>query len=148
MDIKLSTLAESGLGMHVLIRDYYAKTNAQDGIPPLKMQWEFYGELEKQDKLVIITAREDYELLGFAMYILGNHPQHGGMPFALCNTLAVRVESRGQGIGSMLVQAAEAHFRSTNVQMMIHGHRTIYDAKPLFPKLGFDLVEHMYMKVL
>ena len=147
MDIKLSSLAESGLGMHQLIRDYWT-ADVQGGMPPLKMDWSYYGDLEKLGRLVIITAREDYDLLGFAMYLLSNHPQHGGMPIAFCNTLAVDTKHRGKGIGRQLVQAAEAYLRGTDVKMMFHGYRTVYDAEPLFPKLGFDLIEHIYMKVL
>ena len=146
MEIQLEQLASAGLEMHHMIRDYYKRTNAQDGIPPLRMDWSFYGKLEKQNKLVIVTARDGYDLVGFAMYILGEHPQHDAMPFALCNTLAVDVDHRGQGIGTQLVQAAESYFKTTPVKMIVHGHRTVYDAAPLFPKLGFNLIEHIYMK--
>jgi GNAT superfamily N-acetyltransferase len=133
-----------------LILGYYATTNAQEGIPPLRMNWDFYAQLGEADKLAIFTARddEDHNLLGFSMYILGNHPQHAGMPFALCNTLAVDPMYRNQGIGTLLVEAAISYFQGTDVKMLVHGHRTVYDATPLFPKLGFDLIEHIYMRMI
>jgi len=134
--------------MNALILGYYEDTNAQEGIPPLKMDWVFYANLERQDKLCVLTYREDGVLIGFAMYILGNHPQHAGMPFALCNTLAVATKHRGKGIGTKLVEAAISHLRHLDVKMMVHGHRTVYDARPLFPRLGFDLIEHIYMRML
>jgi GNAT superfamily N-acetyltransferase len=135
--------------MHALILGYYADTEAQEGIPPLKMDWVFYANLEQQNKLFILTDRDQVgELRGFAMYILGNHPQHAGMPFALCNTLAVATRHRGRGIGSQLVKEAIHYLREMDVKMMVHGHRTVYDATPLFPKLGFELTEHIYMRML
>lgn len=149
MQIQMESLGTCVSDLSELILGYYADTNAQDGIPPLRMDWAFYANLEKQDRLVIITAREDEELLGFGMYMLVNHPQHGGMLTAIANTLGVATKHRGHGIGRQLVEAAEIYFRSaTQVKMMVHGHRMIYKAEPLFPKLGFTLEEQIYIKVL
>ena len=135
--------------MNDLILGYYADTNAQEGIPPLRMDWAFFAALEKQDKLVIITAREHNVLLGFAMYMVVAHPQHGGMLSAMCNTLAVTTSQRGKGIGTQLVEAALSYFKATgSVKLIFHGHRSIYKVEPLFPKLGFHAVETNYMKVL
>ncbi len=149
MQINKEQLVDTVMELDALIRDYYANTKAQEGIPSLRMNWKFYTDLAVAGRLVLFTARTDDEaLLGFAMYILGNHPQHAGMPFALCNTLAVAVSHRNQGIGTLLVEAAIAYFRTTDVKMLVHGHRTVYDAAPLFPKLGFDLIEHIYMRMI
>ena len=149
MHIAKEQLIDTVMDLDALIRDYFARTKAQDGIPPLRMNWKFYTDLAVAGRLTIFTARDDTDaLLGFAMYILGNHPQHAGMPYAMCNTLAVDVSHRNQGIGTLLVEAALAHFKDTDIKMVMHGYRTIYDTEPLFPKLGFDLMEHIYMKVL
>jgi len=149
MHIAKEQLIDTVMDLDALIRDYFARTKAQDGIPPLRMNWKFYTDLAVAGRLTIFTARDDTDaLLGFAMYILGHHPQHAGMPYAMCNTLAVDVSHRNQGIGTLLVEAALAHFKGTDIKMVMHGYRTIYDTEPLFPKLGFDLMEHIYMKVL
>ena len=150
MDIQKEQLVDTVMELDALIRDYFARTKAQEGIPPLRMNWKFYTDLAVANRLAVFTARtDDGALIGFAMYILGHHPQHGGMPFAMCNTLAVDVSHRNQGVGTLLVVAALAYFKDhMDIKMVMHGYRTIYDAEPLFPKLGFDLIEHIYMKVL
>lgn len=149
MQIMFESLATAEGEMDVLIKGYYADTNAQDGIPPLQMVWPFFRKLEAQDRLVVLGAREGAELLGFAMYMIVEHPQHGGMRQAMCNTLAVATKHRGKGIATQLVKAAEIYFRTTErVEAMIHGVRAIYNVEPLFPKLGFHAVETNYMKVL
>jgi len=149
MHIAKEQLVDTVMELDALIREYYASTRAQDGIPPLRMNWKFYSDMAVAGRVVLFTARaDDGALLGFAMYILGNHPQHGGMPFALCNTLAVDVTHRNQGIGTLLVEAAVSYFQGTDVKMMVHGYRTVYDTQPLFPKLGFDLIEHIYMRMI
>lgn len=132
-----------------LIRAYYADTNAQDGIPPLEMDWRFFLQLEESERLTLFTARTDCKVIGVAMYMVVPHPQHGGMPTAICNTLAVATKQRRKGIASKLVEAALEHFRTaTDVKMITHGFRTIYDTEPLFPKLGFTLAEKTYIRIL
>lgn len=149
MQIQVEPLSLVHKEVAALIDDYYADTNAQDGIPPLDMDWDFFIAMEQTYRLLLFTAREGEELLGVNMYMMTQHPQHKTKTCALCNTLAVATKHRGKGIGTQLTEAALAYFKQrTNVKMIIHNFRTIYDTKPLFPKLGFDLVEHVYMKVL
>ena len=149
MQIQVESLSLVYKEVAELIDGYYADTNAQDGIPKLDMDWPFFIKLEQGYRLLLFTAREGGELLGVNMYMLSQHPQHKGMTCALCNTLAVATTHRGKGIGTQLTEAALVYLKTrTDVKMVVHHFRTIYDAVPLFPKLGFDLVEHVYMKVL
>lgn len=149
MQIKMEHLSDCAGEVNDLILAYYADTNAQDGIPPLKMDWAFFARLAAENKMVLFTARIGKELIGVNMYLLSPHPQHAGMPCALCNTLAVATAHRGKGIGRVLVEEGTAYFAKRPEEwMVIHHFRTIYDVEPLFPKLGFNLVEHVYMKVV
>jgi len=132
-----------------LIKDYYATTIASKGVPPVDFDWDFYMNLQMEDKLTLITARDDERnLLGFAMYIVMFHPQYKTTMYATCNTLAVKPECRGQGIGSKLVKASEAFLKMNSVKYMMHGYRAVYEAEPLFKKLGFTLTEQFYVKEL
>jgi len=131
-----------------LIADYYKRTNAQDGIPKLEMHWKHFTDMEKKKALALYTAREEQKLVGVGMYLLFMHPQHLGLLTAICNTLGVNPDYRGKGIGSAIVRFAEMKLKDRGVKMMVHGHRTIYKAEPLFPKLGFVETERMYTKVL
>jgi|SRR5580765_2536690 GNAT superfamily N-acetyltransferase len=131
-----------------LIADYYARTNAQEGIPKLMMHWPFFLKLDKKKSLVLYTARDEQKLVGVGMYLLMLHPQHYGMLTAICNTLGVNPDYRGKGIGTSIVKMAEMKFRDRGVKMLVHGHRTIYKTEPLFPKLGFVETDRMFTKVL
>ena len=68
--------------------------------------------------------------------------------YAVCNTLATKVGHRGKGIGTKLVKAAESYLKLYHVHRIIHGYRTVYGTEPLFPKLGFKLIEQLYVKVI
>lgn len=130
-----------------LLHGYWDSTPAQEGMPPLDVDWEMFREQEQAGRLVIITARSRM-LLGFAMYIVGRHPKHKTLLAAFCDTLATDVHVRRQGIGTKLVCAAESLLKPMGVEIMIHGFRSVYNDQPLFPRLGFKLIETFFMKRL
>ena len=134
--------------MDELVKNYFARTEAAEGMLPLDMDWDFYITLQGRDKLVLITVRDEKYLVGFVMYVIGAHPHHKGRRTASCDILATRLEMRGMGLGTTMVRAAEDYLKSRKVQMVVHGFRTCYSAEPLFPKLGYNLIEQSYMKVL
>lgn len=130
------------------MHEYYEKTVAREGVPPLDFDWAFYLSLEAMNKFVLIVARDDEKLVGFVTYSVTLHPQYKTTMYAICNTLAVKIGYRGQGIASKLVKAAEPYLKLYNVKRMVHGFRTVYDKTPLFEKAGFTLIEKHYEKVL
>lgn len=149
MQILMESVIDVYPALNTLIKEYFAKTVASEDCLPLDMDWDFYINLETKGQLTLITARDNNKaLLGFAMYLVGPHPQHKGKVVATCNTLATRLDKRKQGIGTSLVKAAEAYFKHIGASAIFHGYRTVYNANPLFTKMGFKLVEHFYMKVL
>lgn len=131
-----------------MMHDYYATTEASRGVPPLDFDWDHYMLLWVNDKLTLITARENEELIGFVMYIVTFHPQYKSVLFATCNTLAVAPAHRGKGVATKLVKAAEPYLKMQGVKYVMHGARAVYSAEPLFPKLGFELHERYYSKVI
>lgn len=132
-----------------LVKDYFDRTIAWQGMPPLAMNWGLYKKAEEVGNLLFFTARDDDKVMqGFSMYIVSFDPHYHNHKFAQCDILAVRPEWRGRGIGKWLVTHAELALKRHGVDRMIHRFRTIYDVEPLFTKLGFTEVERTYMKVL
>jgi GNAT superfamily N-acetyltransferase len=134
--------------MDAILAEYFAATAAKVGIPALDMDWDFYAEAAQQGKFILITARENEELVGFVTYYVNNHPHHKTVMYAACDILAVKMAHRGKGIGTQLVKAAEPLLKMFYVKRIVHASRTVYDVEPLFPKLGYSLVERSYMKVI
>jgi len=135
-----------------LVIDHYADTPvAQEGIPPLDMDWNFFLNLEESGNLCFFTAREpEGSLVGINMYMVLYHPQHIGRLVAICNSLVTVHRYRGHGIGTSLIETALEHFETqTDVEMVTHGYRTVYKgAKPLFSRLGFTRAEETWTKLL
>lgn len=132
-----------------IIRDYWHKTPAHKGVPPLDFNWPLYIESNKNERLLLVTARDNNgKMQGFVMYFIMRHPHHRTMLWANCDTLATRVEARGKGYGTRLVNTAEKLLQARGVKFVTHNFRTCYRTKPLFPKLGYELMEYSYMKEL
>jgi GNAT superfamily N-acetyltransferase len=130
-----------------LLEDYFARTVAKEGLPPLRMNWLAYIELNNRGDLILFTARDHWDdLLGFVMYHIHPHLHHMGVIGAACDILAVNVDQRNNGIATELIERAEPVLRNRGVQYVTHQFRTCYDVKPLFPKLGYKLIEQGYMK--
>ena len=131
-----------------LVKDYFARTIAGDGMAPLVFKWSSYKALENACVCKLFIARDDECIHGFALYIVQEHLHHDNQVIAQCDMIGVQPEMRGHGIGRRLIEHAEEWFREHGVTHMVHHHRVIYDVKPLFRKLGFRLAELGYVKEL
>ena len=149
MQFKREKLRNCVGGCDRLVKDYFDRTNAGDGVPSIDMDWVTYLRLEEHGKLAVFTARDDDDIIqGFAMYVVMLNPHYRTKFFAECDIIAVCPECRGKGVARTLIEIAEGVFRRMGVDRMVHKFRTVYDTEPLFPKLGFVEAERTYMKVL
>lgn len=148
MDIQVEPLKKCIVEMSAILLEYWKATPAHEGVPPLDMNWDYYAEQEAAQQFILITAREDEDLVGFAMYIIIMHPHHKTVRFAICDILAVKLGYRNVGIGTKLVTAAEPLLKMYYVKQIVHQCRTVYNVEPLFLKLGFTLIEQSYMKAV
>jgi GNAT superfamily N-acetyltransferase len=148
MEVWLESVAERYEQLDELLKDYFAKTIAKEGLPPLRMNWPAYIMLNDRNDLLLFCARgiDDGNLLGFVMYHIHPHLHHVGVINAACDILAVRVDARGRGVARTLMYEAEPVLRDHGVQYITHQFRTCYDVEPLFPKLGYKLIEQGYVK--
>lgn len=148
MNIQVERLRDCVNQLNAIIVEYYVETEADQGVPPLEMDWELYSGLEDNNKAIFITARDEYDgrILGFVSYYINTHPHHKTTVFATCGTLAVKLSERSKGIAHKLLDAAEPLLKMYGVKMISHGYRTVYNKQPIFSKHGYKLVEYQFMK--
>jgi GNAT superfamily N-acetyltransferase len=147
MEIKDEHVRNTYLELDELLHDYWKRSPAKEDVPALNMDWRAYIQLQDAGALVLFTARTD-KLLGFVMYHVHEHLHHVGSINAACDILAVHMDARRHGVGRKLMEFAEPVLRSMGATHVTHQFRTCYTAKPLFPRLGYKLIEYGYMKEL
>lgn len=147
-DVTLGSIERDAQEVEDLVRDYYARTIARNGMKPLNFKWQTYKTLEQAGACRLFTARFNRMLVGFTLYVVQDHFHHDDQNVAQCTMIGVRPEFRNKGIGRALVEYAEEWFKADGVTHMVHHHRVIYKVKPLFEHLGFRLEELGYVKEL
>lgn len=124
----------------------YTATPAHTDLPAYDHDWTAYMSMQAQDMTVFVTAREDGKLVGYAMYVITPMLHHCKYLMAVCDALVTWYTHRGQGIGRLLYEVAEKECIDRGANRIVNHHRLCYGAEPIFPKLGFKLIEHVYMK--
>ena len=101
MKLRVEKMNDTWVELDALVHDYYERTQAKEGMPPLRFNWPTYFMYEELGNTKLCTARHEKsgQLFGFVMYLISPHPHHIGVLYALCDTLAVGVYFRGQSIG-------------------------------------------------
>lgn len=146
MQYALEALDEHNIHeIDAVVMSYYGKVGAHDELPPYDCDWNFYATLDKVGKLLLLTARnEDNVMCGFAMYCIYNHPHHKTILCADCDMIAVDAQHRSKGIGSHLLLMSIELLRKMEVKLVTNRFRVGYDTAPLFAKYG-AVVEHAYL---
>lgn len=132
-----------------MARGYYATTPAHHGIPPYDFRWEAFDAMDAMGMLLVTTAREGGgELIGFTLYFLSEHLHHRGLIIASCDGLVVAPAARGRGVGQALYEFTEPLLAAAGAHRVVNAHRLCYGSNPIFPRLGFEAEETMFIKHL
>lgn len=134
--------------IEALLRDMYYNSVASTDIPMYDFDWHKYKLAEDAGILMLTTARYEELLVGFALYLIVRHPHHMTVTSAECDAIAINQNLRNNGIGKNLIDFSLDQLRGRGAKFVTHRYRTCYEAEPVFPKLGFRLIEHVYLKDL
>lgn len=129
-----------------IVRDEDARM--EDTLGKLDINWDLYISLEKSGFILLVTAEKMNTVAGFGLYTVFNHPHHPYARVGQCAMLNVRVAWRGNHVGRMIVEFAMPELKLRGCTHIQHGHRPIYGAEPLFPKIGFTEFDRFYIKEL
>lgn len=108
---------------------------------PLDVDWDRYIELDDLSVLILITARNDGELIGYFMAFVTSHLHHKTVKMCASDVFYIREEYRGGGAGRELLGAAISEMRDMGVVRMVLTHKTAHNLTPLFAQLGFSPFE-------
>lgn len=141
-------LADMLSEMRPLLVEHWQEIAAYPDIP-LAVDDAFYAEMDRQHRLVIVTARKDGHLIGYAVFLLNFHAHYRTSLQATQDVLYLHPSHRTGRTGLRLIQATERILKAKGVQVV---HQHVKVAHPALGRLlaheGYTQVEALYCKRL
>lgn len=115
---------------------------------PLSIDEAKYETLDKADILLILTARDEGELVGYYLWFLMPHPHYSTSgPMGLTDMYFVLPEYR-RGVGARLFIASEAELRKRGIVKAITSCKLHQNHQVFLEKLGWELSDLTFVKLL
>ena len=105
---------------------------------PLDPDYDFYKRANDAGLLLILTVRDEGALIGYAIWVVKNHPHYKTHSWALNDIVWLRPDHRGFKTGRAFVMFWEAEFTSRGV------HVVHVDTKTAVPMLYHLLISSGY----
>jgi GNAT superfamily N-acetyltransferase len=114
----------------------------------LNPDWDAYYDLETQGKLNIFTAREDDNLVGYFVVIVGNNIHYKDHLFATNDIIYMHKDYRKGFAGIRLIKFAERHLKDDGVSVLTINTKIHQPFDAVLERLKFNMVERVYSKYL
>lgn len=103
-----------------------------------------YEELDRQNKLLLVTARDGDKLVGYFLWFLVNHTHYKHVLTAEEDLHFLLPNYRGRGLGFQLMQAACDAARERGAELLIVREKIGHEHPTLWKRLGFVPTDVIY----
>lgn len=139
---------ELGLEALPLLQAHWKEIANYQAAIPLDIDWDFYDTMQRQGKLLCITARVDGELLGYSVFLVLRTPHYAGTVFALNDVIFVRNEARNSRLGLALIRASEREAKAVGAKKLTWHVKVTNHVRQLLERLGYSCDEVIMGKLL
>ncbi len=115
---------------------------------PLDPDWDAYKRLEDAGVLHVTTLRLDGELIGYVSFFVGPNFHYKTKIVASDDIFYLAPEHRQGLLGRSLLKAAHMAVIAAGATKIVHRHKHHMDIGPVFRSMRFELIEHVYAKVI
>ena len=148
LDFHHETFSEAIEEARPLLVEHWREIAQDRDTVPLEPDWHTYRLLERAGLLDITTARDHGRLVGYACYIVAPNLHYQSLTVAEADIFFLRPEYRQGWTGFRLLQAAERHLVAAGASRILNRFKTDHDLGPLFRRLGYRPIEHVYAKTV
>lgn len=118
-------------------------------IRPLAVDFDKYIKLNQLGTMKLFTARdENTKLIGYFTFYISNNLHYKDWKYASCDVYYLDPSYRSKGIGKEFVSEMENWLRSLGVKSVVTQDKVTHSHAKFWNKLGYNLVEQTYEKVL
>lgn len=115
---------------------------------PLDMDWDRFIDMEETGRLHMLTVRDSGKLIGYHISFVTGHYHYKSTLHASVDLYYLKQEYRKSKIGLNLFIEAEKSLKKIGVVKIITGCKKKLDHTPLFEKLGYELSDLQFMKII
>lgn len=158
MDNKSVTLKNSGIEYNIEKYSYIADElnslaekhyyEVEDGRMPFKINKDAYIEIDRNDGLLLITARDNGELIGYILNFISNSLHNADSLTSTNDAIYVKPGYRGMGIFKQLFERMEDELKISGVEYVVMTIKKQFDIGLYLEEKGFNEIEHNYEKYL
>lgn len=113
---------------------------------PLDVDWPVYETAEAAGKLRIYTVRDGGDLVGYAVYTLGQAPHYKGSLQAIQDVIFLAPEYRRGTAGIQLVAYADTMLKAEGAQVTYHHSKVRNPIDLILRRQRYELIERIWAK--
>lgn len=136
LDIHESTLDELLANASNLFEEHRLETAGYPDIMRVDPDVALYKEIETAGGLMIISAWDDGELVGYSVNVVHKHPHHKRTVVCANDMLFVTMSYRKKGIGLKLIRGTKRYAQERGAQMVLWHARPESALAKLLSKTG------------
>lgn len=131
-----------------LIQLHWKEIANWKGEVPLEPRWEEIHALERDGRIVLLTLRENGELIGYSMFVLNIHLHYRSLTVATNDVLFVRPDKRKSRLGLRLIKESEKYVKEIGANKITWHMKPFKSFGDILEKLGYTHEELIYGKYL
>jgi predicted acetyltransferase len=116
--------------------------------PELQIDYTGYANLAKDNKLLVVTIRDNKNLVGYSVNIIQATLHFTQVKWSFADFFYIIPKYRKGFVGIKLFKEVEKHLKTLGVSRIFMGTRLSLDLSKLFNKLGYKEFQKTFIKDL
>ena len=113
---------------------------------PIDIDVETFNLCESNGALKTYVARDNGNLVGYAVFFIYNHPHHKASIQAKQDVVYISTHKRGLGIS--FIKFCDSKLKEAGIDFVIHSVNDDNDWSPVLLRQGYDKFETSYIRSL
>ena len=148
IDIKLATVEEMLAEASILFEEHYEEIARNKQVMKLKPDETTYYQMEKSNRIFILSARQDDVLIGYSVNFVTNHLHYADLKLAQNDLLFISKDFRGGRLGLKLIRETENHATTLGCKLMLWHCKENTTLSAIMPRLKYGVQDIIYSKEL
>jgi len=108
--------------------------------------WEVFYEYEKNGNLICFTAKENENLIGYAVFLFVHDLHSRTSRTAYNDAIFLRKEYRKNGTGKMFIEYCDTELGNMNIQLILWHVKPTVDFSGLLKSIGYKHFNTLYAR--